>query len=106
MTVKAGDATGMSAIVTTETAEGITIETECIGKVYAPEEFDTNIWTLYGEPESTVVVSRPATVELTCATIVNRIPQLIDSRPGYVTTNNMEDNSYRVKPLNTYVKSK
>lgn len=106
MTVKAGDATGMTAIVTTETAEGITIETECIGKVYAPEEFDTNIWTLYGEPESTVVVSRPATVELTCATIVNRIPQLIDSRPGYVTTNNMEDNSYRVKPLNTYVKSK
>ncbi len=106
MTVKAGDATGMSAIVTTETAEGITIETECIGKVYAPEEFDTNVWTLYGEPESTVVVNRPATVELTCATIVNRIPQLIDSKPGYVTTNNMTDNAYRVKPLNTYVKSK
>ncbi len=106
MTVKAGDATGMSAIVTTETAEGITIETECIGKVYAPEEFDKNEWTLFGEPESTVVVNRPATVELTCATIVNRIPQLIDSAPGYVTTNNMADNAYRVKPLNTYVKSK
>jgi len=29
-TVKAGDATGMSAIVTTETEEGITIESECI----------------------------------------------------------------------------
>ena len=106
MTVKAGDATGMSAIVTTETKEGITIETECIGKVYAPEEFDTNVWTLYGEPESTVVVNRPATVELTCATVVNRIPQLIDSRAGYVTTNNMPDNEYRVKPLHTYVKSK
>ena len=33
VTVKAGDATGMSAIVTTETEEGITIESECIGKV-------------------------------------------------------------------------
>ena len=42
MTIKAGDATGMSAIVTTETAEGITLETECIGKVYAPEEIKMN----------------------------------------------------------------
>ena len=38
-TVKAGDATGMSAIVTTETEEGITIESECIGKVYSKEEW-------------------------------------------------------------------
>ena len=40
MTVKAGDATGMSAVVPTETEEGITIESECVGKVYAPDEFD------------------------------------------------------------------
>ncbi len=106
MTIKAGDATGMSAIVTTETAEGITLETECIGKVYTKDEFDKNEWTLYGEPESTVVVNRPATVELTCATIVNRIPHLIDCRPGYVTTDNMPDNIYMVKPMHFYVKSK
>lgn len=40
MTVKAGDATGMSAVVTTETEEGITIESECIGKVYSKEDYD------------------------------------------------------------------
>ena len=67
MTVKAGDATGMSAVVTTETEEGITIESECIGKVYAPDEYDKNEWTIYGEPETTIVVAKPATVELTCA---------------------------------------
>lgn len=106
MTIKAGDATGMSAIVTTETAEGITLETECIGKVYSPEEFDKNEWTLYGEPETTVIVNRPATVELTCATIVNRLPQLIDSAPGYVTTDNFPDNSYMVRPIHEYVKSR
>jgi 4-hydroxy-tetrahydrodipicolinate reductase len=33
MTVKAGNATGMSAVVTTETKEGITIESECIGSL-------------------------------------------------------------------------
>lgn len=68
---KAGDPTGMSAIVITETKEGITIETECIGKVYAPEEFDKNDWTFYGEPETTVNVDRPDTVKLTCANLIN-----------------------------------
>jgi 4-hydroxy-tetrahydrodipicolinate reductase len=106
ITIKAGNATGMSAIVTTETAEGITLETECIGKVYTPEEFDKNEWTLYGEPDITLIVNRPATVELTCATIVNRLPQLIDAEPGYITTEKMPVNEYRVKPLHRYVKTK
>ncbi|MEG1525329.1 MAG: dihydrodipicolinate reductase [Clostridia bacterium] len=106
MTIKSGDATGMSAIVTTETQEGITLETECIGKVYSSEEFDKNEWTLFGEPDTTVIVNRPATVELTCGTIINRIPQLIDAKPGYVTTNNFPDNRYMVQPINRYVTTK
>ena len=54
MTVKAGDATGMSAVVTTETEEGIKIESECIGKVYSKDDVDTNEWTVYGEPDTTL----------------------------------------------------
>lgn len=104
MTVKAGDATGMSAVVTTETEEGIVIESECIGKVYSKEDFDKNEWTLYGEPDTTVIVNRPATVELTCATIVNRIPDLINAKAGFVLTSQMNELSYRVKPLHEYVK--
>ena len=104
MTVKAGDATGMSAVVTTETEEGITIESECIGKVYSKNDFDKNEWTVIGEPETTLIINRPATVELTCASVVNRIPDVINSKPGYVPTEEMGDLYYRVKPLNTYVK--
>lgn len=103
MTIPAGHATGMSAVVITETEEGVTLETECVGKVYAPEEFDRNDWTLYGEPDTQVIINRPATVELTCATIVNRIPDLINAAPGYVTTDLMPVNSYRVKPLEAYL---
>ena len=102
-TVKAGDATGMSAVVTTQTEEGITLETECIGKVYSKEEYDKNEWTICGEPDTTITVAKPATVELTCASVVNRIPDVINAPAGYITTEKMGDLEYRVKPLNEYI---
>ena len=104
MTIKEGDSTGMSAVVTTKTKEGITLETECVGKVYDEDEFDRNKWTIEGEPETTIVVDKPATVELTCATVVNRVPDVMNAKPGYVPTNEMDELKYRVKPLNEYVR--
>ena len=95
MTVKAGVATGMSAVVTTKTEEGITIETECIGKVYGPDEFDANNWTVYGEPNTNLVINKPQTVELTCATIVNRIPDVLTANPGFIPTSKMGELKYR-----------
>lgn len=103
MTVKAGMATGMSAVVTTETQEGITIESQCIGKVYSKEDFDKNEWTIEGEPNTTLIINRPATVELTCASVVNRIPDVMNSKAGYVPTEEMGELNYRIKPLNEYV---
>ena len=97
MTVKAGDATGMSAVVTTQTEEGIVVETECIGKIYAPEEFDRNVWTVEGEPTTTITVDKPSTVELTCATVVNRIPDTINAKPGYVTTEKFGELNFKLR---------
>ena len=97
MTVKAGDATGMSGVVTTETEEGITIESECIGKVYSNEDFDKNEWTVEGEPTTTVVINRPSTVELTCASVVNRLPDVIAARAGYVPTEEMGELNFKMK---------
>ena len=103
MTIPKGYCTGMSAVVTTETAEGITIESECIGKVYNKDEFDCNDWTIEGEPNTRVVIERPATVELTCASVINRIPEVLVAEPGYTTTENMPENFYKAFPLNEYV---
>ena len=94
MTVKAGMVTGMSAVVTTKTKEGITLETECIGKVYNKDEFDRNEWTVYGEPDTTLVIDKPATAQLTCATIVNRIPDVIKAEAGFVPTSRMGELKY------------
>lgn len=95
MTVKKGMATGMSAVVTTETLEGITIESECIGKVYSKNDCDRNDWTIYGEPDTNLVITRPATVELTCSAIVNRIDDVIKAEAGFVPTSRMGELKYK-----------
>lgn len=103
MTIKAGDATGMSAVVTAETEEGIILEAECIGKVYSKDDVDTNEWTVIGEPETTITVRQPATVELTCADIVNRIPDVINAEPGFIPTSQMGEPTYRTRSLEEYL---
>lgn len=89
MKIKSGHCIGMSAKVHTETKEGITIDSECVGKVYDKDDVDRNEWTIHGEPDTTVVITRPATVELTCATIVNRISDVMKARSGFVPTSKM-----------------
>ncbi len=59
-------------------------EAECIGWAYDETEFDKNVWTV-GEPEILLLVLKDLdTVRLTCADIVNRIPDVINARPGFV----------------------
>ncbi len=103
MDIKKGECTGMSAIVTTHTKEGVVIESECIGKVYDKAEFDSNDWTIFGEPNTTVTINRPSTVELTCATIINRLPEVISAPSGYYTTEKMVPNFYKNLTLDKYV---
>ena len=103
MTIPKGHCTGMSAVVTTETKEGITIISECIGKVYDKDEFDCNDWTIEGEPNTRVVIERPSTVELTCASAINRIVEVLVAEPGYTTTDQMPENIYKAQNLDKYI---
>ena len=95
ITIKKGNCTGMSAVVTAETKEGVVIEAECIGYVYGKGDVDRNEWTIHGEPTTTVVISEPKTVELTCASIINRIPDVINTVPGFVPTSQLGELEYR-----------
>jgi 4-hydroxy-tetrahydrodipicolinate reductase len=87
--IKKGSALGMSAIVTANTKEGIVLEAECIGKVYVGDDIDVNEWTIFGEPDTSVIIKKPQTVELTCADIVNRIVDVINAKPGFIPTSKM-----------------
>jgi 4-hydroxy-tetrahydrodipicolinate reductase len=51
----------------------------------------------------TISVNQPPTVELTCANAVNRIPAILNAPPGYVSSDQLPNNLYPVKPLGDYV---
>ena len=61
-------------------------------------------WEITGEPNLVFSVSKPDTVANTCATIVNRIPTVLDAPAGYVTSEKAREVEFPTYPLHTYVK--
>lgn len=101
--IPAGQATGMSAVTTVKTHQGIELEVECIGKVYREEDGDMCDWIITGEPDLEFSVKKPDTVALTCGTIVNRISTVLDADPGFVTSEKARLTEFTTYPMHLYL---
>jgi secondary-alkyl amine dehydrogenase [NAD(P)+] len=105
ITVDAGRVIGFTDIDTVRTHEGITLTFEMTGKLYMPGEADINEWAVTGEPE--LRLSNPAvpTQMTTCTQLVNRIPDVINAQPGFITIEKLPRPRYRTYPLGAYLTS-
>lgn len=61
-------------------------------------------WNLYGTPNVNVKLVSINAAELTASTTVNRIPDIINSPAGFITTNKVNELLYRKEKLNMYIR--
>ncbi len=101
--IPAGRVIGASKNVISETEEGVIVEFGLAGKVYTSEDADHYSISIFGEPNTTLIMDSPDTPVFTCATPVNRIPDVINARPGFVTTEEFPRNRYLARSLHEYI---
>ncbi len=101
--VPAGNVIGFTDIDEVETAQGPTLTFEMAGRLYREGEADINDWTITGEPELHLSNPRVPTQITTCTQLVNRIPDVINAEPGFVTVERLPKLRYRAFPLAQYL---
>lgn len=105
ITVKKGLITGRVQITEIETEQGIKLRGEEISKLYREGEVDTNRWVIKGVPDTYLENERVATRLQTCTQTVNRIPDIINSEPGYITVDRLPMLKFKAFPLQYYLKN-
>lgn len=104
--IPAGRVVGVVDSVTIETEEGPVFSFEMGGRIYEPGETDVNEWMVRGEPAELRLVNEHVPTRLiTCTTVVNRIPDVINAEPGLVTLDRLGKPRYKHHPLDRYVRT-
>ena len=103
ITVQPGRVIGFTDVDTVITNEGITLVFEMTGRLYSEGEADINDWTVTGEPELRLINPAVPTGVTTVTQLVNRIPDVINAPPGFITIEKLPALRYRAFPLGMYL---
>jgi 4-hydroxy-tetrahydrodipicolinate reductase len=103
LTVDAGRVIGFTDVDTIRSYEGITLTFEMTGRLYLEGEADVNDWIVTGEPELRLANPAVPTHMTTCTQLVNRIPDVINAPPGFITIEKLPRPRYRTHPLGLYL---
>ena len=103
-TIEAGRVVGLNNVERVQTAEGIELTLEMAGHIYKPGEHDVTEWTIKGEPDMKVRIDPwPARIG-TVTQLVNRVPDVINAAPGFVTVDQLPAPMYRSAPMGAYIR--
>ena len=103
-TIKKGTVIGTNTIVNTYTKEGIKIETSNIGMIFYNNIRAKADWVFYGGSNIGITINTTNAMENTAAITVNRIEDVIDSLPGFVTTDKIKNSRYIKDSINIDIK--
>ena len=102
--IKKGEVMGSAHIDEIITEEGIDFRGEEIFKVYKEGETDTTKWFVKGYPDLFMELPKVPGRIATCTPTINRIPDVINSEPGYVTVEKLPKIKFRAHSLDYYLK--
>lgn len=93
--LEAGTIVGYADVDVLHTVEGPVFTFEMAGYVYGQGDADRNEWTIAGEPDLHLSSGLVPTQITTCTQWVNRIPDVLDAEPGFVTIDQLAPPRYR-----------
>ncbi len=102
--VRAGHLSGLDTCLRLNTVEGVTLSARFISKLR--EEGDSNhaAWDIEGSSGVSVFMQDRHDIVTTSATVVNRIPDVINAAPGFTTVSALPAPMFRFRPLGAYAR--
>ncbi len=101
--IPAGGVIGLDITIEIETMEGIVFRGTMTGRAYDEGEQDFNEWLIKGEPNIHLRNDNPPTLLGTSSQIVNRIPDVINAEPGFVTIDQLPKLICKTRSLEHYL---
>ena len=101
--IMAGEISGLREIMTIETAEGPVFRARFAAKIFEPDDQENYVWNIRGVPDIHLQQNNVPSVEITCASIVNRIPDVLNAEPGFITAEKLDTPCYRASSLENFV---